>query len=157
MSVGIESDEPVSEAERSDVLFLCVANSARSQMAEGLARRLAPASVGIHSAGSDPGELNPLAVEAMAELGIDISEHQSKPIDDIPLDRVGKVVTLCADEVCPVVPGAVQVLHWPLPDPAGVEGGHAEQLDAFRKTRDAIDARLRGVFVEWSDEPMEDA
>lgn len=142
------------DASRSDVLFLCVANSARSQMAEGLARRLAPPGVQVHSAGSDPGRLNPLAVQVMAEVGIDIADHAPKSIDDIPLERVARVVTLCSDEVCPVVPGNVQVLHWPLPDPAGVEGSEEEKLTAFRKVRDSIDARLQGVFIEWSDDPM---
>ena len=139
------------------ILFLCVANSARSQMAEGLARRLAPASVDVYSAGSEPSPVSPFAVEAMAEIGIDISEHESKSLEEIPLDRIARVVTLCAEQVCPAVPGAVQVLHWPLPDPAGVSGSEEEQRAAFRATRNAIDARLKGVFVDWSDQPMDDA
>ncbi|MDP6978586.1 MAG: arsenate reductase ArsC [Myxococcota bacterium] len=152
-AVDAPPETTTGESKRDAVLFLCVANSARSQMAEGLARRLAPAPVGIYSAGSEPGELNPLAVEVMAEVGIDISEHQSKATDDIPLERVARVVTLCNDEVCPVVPGEVQVLHWPLRDPAGVTGSDRERLEAFRATRNAIEARLKGVFVEWSDDP----
>jgi len=151
------TERALGESARHDVLFLCVANSARSQMAEGLARRLAPPSVGVYSAGSEPSELNPLAVEAMAEIGIDISEHTSKSVDEISLDGVARVVTLCAEEVCPVVPAAVQVLHWPLPDPAGVSGSEDEQRAAFRTTRNAIEARLKGVFVEWSDEPIDDS
>ncbi len=87
------------------VLFLCVANSARSQMAEGLARSLAPSGVKVSSAGSAPSKLNPLAVKALAELGLDISAHSSKSVDDIPPGDVDVVVTLCAEEVCPVFLG----------------------------------------------------
>ncbi|MCG8588930.1 MAG: arsenate reductase ArsC [Proteobacteria bacterium] len=125
-----------------DWLFLCVANSARSQMAEGLARSLAPPGVAVHSAGSEPGTLNPYAVRAMAEIGIDLSAHVSKGLDAIALDRIGLVVTLCADEVCPVFPGDVRRLHWPFPDPAAVEGSDAEILAGFRAVRDQIRARL---------------
>src|SRR5512144_665969 len=83
------------------LLFLCVANSARSQMAEGIARALAPASVRISSAGAQPSRLNPLAVKALAEIGIDISSHFSKGVDDLPAGGVDAVITLCAEEVCP--------------------------------------------------------
>ncbi|MGH7589459.1 MAG: arsenate reductase ArsC [Gemmatimonadota bacterium] len=126
-------------------LFLCVANSARSQMAEGLARRLAPSGTRIYSAGSEPASVNPLAVRAMAEIGIDISHHRSKPVDEIPVDRVDVVVTLCAEEVCPVFPGSVRRLHWPIDDPARSGGSEAERLEAFRRARDEIGRRLE----EW--------
>ena len=131
---------------RSDWLFLCVANSARSQMAEGWARRLAPSGVGVHSAGSEPGTLNPFAVRAMAEVDIDISGHVSKPISDVAADRIARVVTLCAEEVCPVFPGEVERLHWPLPDPAAAGGDDDAVLAAFRSVRDEIERRLRA----WS-------
>ena len=127
------------------ILFLCVANSARSQMAEGLARRLAPPGTRIYSAGSDPGTVNPLAVAAMAEIGIDISDHLSKSVDEIPVDRVDVVVTLCAEEVCPVFPGPVRRLHWPIDDPVRVSGSYPERLAAFRRARDEIGRRLE----EW--------
>ncbi len=146
-------DAANTDDKRDAVLFLCVANSARSQMAEGLARKMAPASVGVYSAGSEPGQLNPFAVEIMAEVGIDIAGHRAKAIDDVPLERVARVVTLCIDDVCPVLPGEVQVLHWPLPDPAAVTGSDRERIEAFRKARNAIEARLKGVFVEWSSNP----
>jgi protein-tyrosine-phosphatase len=126
------------------VLFLCVANSARSQLAEGLARRLAPASVDVASAGSEPGTIRREAVAVLAERGIDASSQRSKGIEAIDAERVTHVVTLCAEEVCPVFPGDVERLHWPLPDPARVEG-EADRLEAFRAARDAIEARLR----EW--------
>ena len=112
------------------ILFVCVANSARSQMAEGLARAAAPAGYRFLSAGSVPGQLNPLAVAALREDGIDISHHRAKGLDAIPLDDVDVIVTLCADEVCPVVPGNVQRLHWPLPDPTN--------LTSFRETRNRL-------------------
>lgn len=112
------------------VLFLCVRNSARSQMAEGLARAMAPAGYRFLSAGSDPGVLNPLAVQALAEERIDISKQRAKGLPEIPLDRVNTIVTLCAEEVCPFVPGNVRRLHWPLPDP--------KDLAAFRAVREEL-------------------
>ena len=124
------------------VLFLCVANSARSQMAEGIARAVAPGSVRISSAGSQPSRLNPLAVRALAEIGIDISGHRSKSVNEIPPDDVEVVVTLCADEVCPVFLGKALRVHWGLPDPAAVIGDDAARLDAFRQVRDELLRRL---------------
>src|SRR6201996_8863577 len=100
------------------ILFLCVANSARSQMAEGLGRHLLGPDVEVLSAGSQPSKVNPYAVDAMRELGIDISGHHSKSVDDVDTAAVDLVVTLCAEEVCPVLPGRVQRLHWPIQDPA---------------------------------------
>ena len=114
-------------------------------MAEGWARALAPVGVEVHSAGSEPGRLNPWAVEAMAEVGIDIRAHHSKSVDAVPLDRIGTVVTLCAEEVCPVVAAEVDRLHWPLPDPAG-PGSDDEQRARFRSARDEIERRLRAYF-----------
>jgi arsenate reductase len=131
--------------ERSAILFLCVANSARSQIAEGWARRLAPPGVAVYSAGSHPGRLNPAAQSVMAEVGIDLSSHRSKAVSDVPVERVATVVTLCADEVCPVLPGDVRRLHWPLEDPAG-PGSEREVLARFRRTRDEIERRVRELF-----------
>lgn len=128
------------------VLFLCVANSARSQMAEGIARALAPAGTAVFSAGSEPGTLNPLAVAALAEIGIDIAHHRSKPIADVPADAVDAVITLCADEVCPAWLGRAHRLHWGLPDPAAATGGPDARLDAFREVRDELRRRLGRVF-----------
>jgi arsenate reductase (thioredoxin) len=124
------------------VLFLCVANSARSQMAEGLARAMAPAGFDFLSAGSAPGVLNPNAVAVLREVGIDISHHRSKGLDAIPLNHVDVVVTLCAEEVCPVLPGAQQRLHWPLPDPAAVGGSEKDVREAFRGARNRLKALL---------------
>ncbi|HKJ00582.1 MAG TPA: arsenate reductase ArsC [bacterium] len=125
------------------LLFLCVANSSRSQMAEGLARTLAPPGTPVYSAGSAPTHLNPLAVEAMREIGTDISGQQAKSVDTIEQNAIGVVVTLCSEEVCPVFPGPVERLHWPIADPAAVEGSDAERLAAFRRARDEIRARLQ--------------
>jgi arsenate reductase (thioredoxin) len=119
------------------ILFLCVANSARSQMAEGLARAILPAGVEVASAGSEPGRLSPLAVEALSEVGIDIAGHRSKPIGDVSPETADLIVTLCAEEVCPFVPGPVKRLHWPITDPSA-----AGDLAAFRMARDQIKGRI---------------
>ena len=116
------------------ILFLCVKNSARSQMAEGLARSMAPPGYRFVSAGSDPGSVNPLAIQALAEERIDISTHRAKGLASVPLDGVDTIVTLCAEEVCPIVPGPVHRLHWPLPDP--------KDLASFRAVRDELRRRL---------------
>lgn len=148
----LEEAAQLREARPRHVLFLCVANSARSQMAEGIARALAPASVKISSAGSAPSRLNPLAVLALAEVGIDISGHRSKSVDEIPPGDVDAVVTLCAEEVCPVFLGKARRIHWGLPDPASAGGNDAERLQAFRDVRDELRRRLARVFVRV-DEP----
>ncbi len=129
------------------ILFLCVANSARSQMAEGIARALAPASVKISSAGSQPSRLNPLAVQALAEIGIDISRQHSKSVREIPPHDVDAVVTLCAEEVCPVFLGKALRVHWGLPDPASAAGDEHARLEAFRGVRDELLRRLGKVFA----------
>lgn len=128
------------------ILFLCVANSARSQMAEGIARFLAPEGVQVFSAGSNPGTLNPLAVKALAEIGIDISGHRSKGIPEIPAQEVDAVITLCAEEVCPAWLGRAHRIHWGLPDPAGVAGTDDDRLESFRSVRDELRKRLGRVF-----------
>lgn len=128
------------------VLFLCVANSARSQMAEGIARSLAPPGVKISSAGSQPSKVNPLAIRALEEVGIDIRSHRSKSVDTIPPAGVDAVVTLCAEEVCPVFLGKAHRVHWGLPDPAACPGDDAQRLQAFRDVRDELRRRLAVVF-----------
>ena len=127
------------------ILFLCVANSARSQMAEGIARDLASAGVRVSSAGSEPASVRPQAVAALTEVGIDISGHYSKGVDDVarPVDAV---VTLCAEEVCPLWLGDAHRVHWGLPDPAAAVRTPEEQLDAFREVRDELRRRLAVVF-----------
>ena len=128
------------------VLFLCVANSARSQMAEGIARSLAAPGVKVSSAGSAPSHLNPLAVRALAEIGIDVSGQRSKSVDEIPPGDVDVAVTLCAEEVCPVFLGKALRVHWGLPDPAAAAGSDEAKLQAFRDVRDELRRRLAVVF-----------
>jgi arsenate reductase len=143
-----EAEELQQRAPR-HILFLCVANSARSQMAEGIARSLAPAGVKISSAGSRPSRVNPFAIRALDEIAIDIRSHHSKLVDDIPPEGVDAVITLCADEVCPVFLGKAHRLHWALPDPAGAGKTDGEQLQAFRDVRDELRRRLALVFPRW--------
>jgi arsenate reductase len=135
------------------VLFLCVANSARSQIAEGIARALAPASVKISSAGSHPSTLNPLAGKALGELGLDISGHRSKSVNDIPPDDVDVVITLCEEEVCPAFLGKALRVHWGLPDPAATTGADQTRLEAFRQVRNELRRRLVVVFSEQDASP----
>ena len=122
------------------LVFLCVANSARSQMAEGLARHLFGDRVDVQSAGSQPTRVNPHAIAVMAEIGIDILTQTSKSIDAIDVEHADLVITLCADEVCPVVPAKVERLHWPLPDP--VAAPPDQVVDTFRSVRDELRRRL---------------
>jgi len=130
-------------------LFLCVANSARSQLAEGIARSLAPGDVWIGSGGSQPSEVRPEAIAVLDEIGIDISDHRSKSVDDAPRDRIEAVITLCAEQVCPVYLGSAHRVHWGLPDPAAVKG--EGRLDAFRHTRDELSRRLSVLFGKRSE------
>jgi arsenate reductase len=129
------------------LLFLCVQNSARSQLAEGIARFLAPAGVTVSSAGSSPAFVRPQAIQVLGEIGIDISGHRSKSTDEFAGTAVDAVVTLCAEEVCPVFPGDVVRLHWGLPDPAKAPGDERARLDAFRAARDELFRRLKLVFA----------
>lgn len=126
------------------ILFLCVANSARSQMAEGLARALFGPQIRVQSAGSTPTRVNPFAIRAMSELGIDLAEHHSKSVEDIDPGTVDLVITLCAEEVCPVFLGSAQRLHWPLQDPDRKDEdlSDEERLPRFRTARDQIRGRL---------------
>ncbi len=139
------------------LLFLCVANSARSQMAEGLARARFGGRVRIASAGSSPATVNPFAIAALDEAGIDISGQRSKSVGTIDPGSVDLVVTLCAEEVCPAFLGTARRLHWPLPDPAAGAGSDAEKLDGFRAVRDEIARRLEALDGLLSDAKAEAA
>lgn len=134
------------------ILFLCVANSARSQMAEGLARVALGDPVRVQSAGSRPSRLNPCAVEVMGEIGIDIAAQRSKSVDDIDPATVGTVITTCAEEECPVFLGNVQRLHWPVADPASVDPAiaHEELLARFRTARDELREKI-AVFARLNE------
>jgi arsenate reductase len=126
------------------VLFLCVANSARSQMAEGLARRLFGARLAVQSAGSKPLRVNPYAIEVMREVGVDLSSHSSKSVEAIDAKTVGTVITLCAEEVCPVFLGKVRRVHWPIQDPASDDPAlsREQMLTRFRTARDQLQSRI---------------
>jgi arsenate reductase len=128
------------------VLMLCIHNSARSQMAEGFARVMAPPEVEVWSAGSKPGKVHPIAIEVMKEAGIDISAQSSKALDEVPWQRADTVVTLCgeADAECPTLAGEVRRVHWPLPDPAAAPADL--RLDAFRAARDEIRWRVSSLW-----------
>ena len=130
------------------VLFLCVANSARSQMAEGIARRLVGDRLRVQSAGSEPTRLNPLAAVALAEIGIDASGQRSKSVDEVDRTAIDTVITLCAEEVCPVYLGAARRLHWPLPDPAGHAEGEEASLARFRAVRDDLARRIEAFLAD---------
>ena len=127
------------------VLFLCTHNSSRSQMAEGLMRARGGASYEVFSAGTEPRVVHPLACSAMREIGIDISNHRAKSMDEFrsqpPMDLV---VTVCdeAAEACPYFPNARRQVHWSFPDPSRVEGSEEERLAAFRHIRDLIATRI---------------
>lgn len=134
------------------LLFLCVANSARSQMAEGWARHLFGASMVVQSAGSTPGVVNPYAVEVMLESGIDISAQLSKSVSTVSPHGIDTVITLCAEEVCPVFFGSMRRLHWGIADPATREAiTREEMLGRFRVARNELHLRL----LEWEDAGFE--
>jgi len=129
------------------VLFLCTHNSARSQMAESFLRAMAGDRFEAGSAGTEKTAVNPLAIRAMAELGIDLGGHTSKVYADVEVPAWDYLITVCddANERCPWVPGSVQRLHWSFPDPSRATGTEAERLAVFRRVRDQIQARL----AEW--------
>jgi arsenate reductase len=136
-------------AKRPGILFLCVANSARSQMAEGLARQMFGDRALVQSAGSQPSKVSPYAIEVMQEVGADLASHSSKSVDTIDPATVDTVITLCAEEVCPIFLGKHARLHWPIPDPASPEPlPREEMLGRFRSARDAIRARLEQLAAD---------
>jgi arsenate reductase (thioredoxin) len=126
------------------ILFLCVANSARSQMAEGLARKIFGARVAVQSAGSEPSQVNPYAIEVMKEVDVDLTTHKSKSVHTVDPATVGTVITLCSEEVCPVFLGKTRRLHWPIQDPASRDASmpREEMLTRFRTAREQIQGRL---------------
>lgn len=136
------------------ILILCVANSARSQMAEGLARRRFGDRVRVQSAGSQPAGLNPFAVQALKAIGIDPAGQRSKHVDTIAPEGVDLVITLCEEEVCPVFLGDARRMSWAMPDPAGgrADLDDEQRLSQFVRTRDAIAARIE-VLAALRDSP----
>jgi arsenate reductase len=136
---------------RKRVLILCTGNSARSQMAEGLLRHLAGDRFEVASAGVSPTHVRPEAITAMREIGIDISDHHSKSVDEFADQGFDYVITVCdnANEQCPVFPGKTERIHWSFEDPAAAEGEENARLDVYRRVRDEILQRLR-VFSQTS-------
>jgi arsenate reductase len=119
-------------------------------MAEGLAHHLFGDTVCVQSAGSQPSRVNPLAIQVMAEIGIDISGHTAKSVGSIAPASVDTVITLCAEEVCPVWLGNAERLHWPIADPAGHEAEpRGQQLERFRAAREQIRRRLEVLAALW--------
>jgi len=135
-------------SERKRVLILCTGNSARSQMAEGLLRHLAGDRFEVASAGVSPTRVRPEAITAMREIGIDISHHHSKSVDEFSGQEFDYVITVCdnANKQCPVFPSRTKRIHWSFEDPAATQGDEQARLSVFRRVRDQILHRLR-LFV----------
>ncbi|HVF30353.1 MAG TPA: arsenate reductase ArsC [Pyrinomonadaceae bacterium] len=131
------------------ILILCTGNSARSQMAEGLLRQMAGEQAEVESAGIAPSFVRDEAIKAMAEVGIDISSHRSKSVDEFVGQPFDYVITVCdnANETCPNFPGSTKRLHWSFEDPASVDGPPEIRLAAFRRIRDEIRQKL-GAFAD---------
>lgn len=132
------------------VMFLCTGNSCRSQMAEGFARQLGKGLLEPYSAGLNPAGINKLAVKVMKEVGIDISNQQSKSIDMDLLKKMDVIITLCDDaaESCPWTPPEIKRIHWPLKDPAKAMGTEEEIMNVFRSVRDEIEKRVKDLIKE---------
>ena len=142
---------------RRRVLFLCTGNSCRSHMAEGLLRKLGGDRFEVASAGAKPaGYVHPLAIKAMAEVGVDISKHTSKHLDVFDGQRFDYLITVCdnAREACPTYAGAAQQVHWSFDDPAHAQGGEDEKMKTFRRVRDEIQTRLRSFIAATNSEPV---
>lgn len=139
--------------DRQQVLFLCTHNSARSQMAEGLLRHLGGDRFAAFSAGTAATHVRPLAIRAMAELGIDIAGQESKTLDRYLGQPFDAVITVCddANEACPIFPGARRRLHWSLPDPSRATGSEEAQLAVYRRVRDEIRARIERELLAAED------
>lgn len=140
---------------RTRVLILCTGNSARSQMAEGLLRNEAGGAMEVYSAGTDPGIVRPEAIMVMKEIGIDISEHRSKSVDEFRDQQFDYIITVCsrANEQCPVFPGAAERIAWDFDDPAAVEGELETRLGTFRRVRDEILHHLRIFLAATAEAP----
>ena len=134
------------------VLFLCTENACRSQMAEGLINHDLAGQVLAFSAGVRPSQVNPRAIQVMAELGIDISHHRSKAVDDLAWERFDLVITVCdqAQEQCPIFAGETEVMHVGFPDPGKATGTEAEIMAVFRQVRDALREQLVPLLREKS-------
>jgi protein-tyrosine-phosphatase len=146
---GLAPARPSAVRRRARALFLCTGNSARSQMAEALCERLSDGAVRAASAGSRPKPLHPNAVRVMRERGIDIAGRRSKHLDELADRRFDYVISLCdrVREVCPEFPGAPDMVHWSIPDPAREPGSDAETLPAFERTAAELETRI-GFLID---------
>jgi len=131
-----------------NILFLCIANAVRSQIAEGLTRAKFGRSAPVQSAGSCPSKVHPLAIKVMREVNVDISTQWSKAVDDIDPTTVDLVITLCAEEVCPTFLGSARQIHWSLPDPVVLTGSETKQIERFREIRDEINEKLNTLKLD---------
>ena len=137
--------------QKPNVLILCTGNSCRSQMAEGILRAAAGDILEVHSAGSRPsGFVHPWAIQALAEIGIDIRQQRSKSMNEFLDQPIETVITVCgkADQVCPIFPGAVHRFHWPVDDPASATGTAEDRMAVFRRVRDEIKTRFEAYAAE---------
>ncbi len=158
MKSHVGNDVPISERRNKEhmkkVMFLCTANSCRSQMAEGFARELGKGILQAYSAGSLAAGVQPRAITVMREAGIDIAGQESKDIDTALLGTMDIVVTLCtnAEASCPLTPASIRRLHWPIHDPVGTVGSEEEIMSEFRKTRDEIKVKIEELLEEIKEE-----
>lgn len=134
--------------DKKKVLILCTGNSARSQMAEGILRHIAGDKYEVESAGTIASFVRPQAIAVMNEIGIDISSHRSKSLDEFLNDRFDYIITVCdnANQNCPIFPGKAERIHWSFEDPAEATGSDEEQLAVFRRIRDEIRTHIRSRF-----------
>ncbi len=151
----IERDQP--EPPRSPaprgILFLCITNSARSQVAEAIARSIAPPGMRVFSAGSVLKPVNPVAVRVLDEIGIDIAAARPKLVSEIPAEAIDLVITLCSEDVGPLFQGDARSIHWAFPDPEVAGGGEAVQLELFRSLRDQLVVKISRLFDTWTPPP----
>lgn len=128
-----------------NILILCTGNSCRSQMAEGVLRHFGSDKFDVFSAGTKPSHVNPIAIQVMKEIGIDISKHRSKHVDEFKDQKMDYVISVCdnAKEACPIFPAGTQRLHWPFPDPPHDKEVTPAVMDEFRKVRDLILRKFR--------------
>ena len=148
MTTETTDKKPALTTDKKRVLILCTGNSARSQMAEGLLRHDGGARFDVHSAGVSPTQVRPEAIEAMREVGVDISHQRSKSVEEFAGQAFDHVITVCdnAREQCPVFPAETRRIHWSFDDPSAAEGDESQRLAVFRRVRDEIRARL-GEFI----------
>lgn len=133
------------------MLVLCTHNSARSQMAEGILRRMAGDQVEVFSAGTEVTRVHPLAIKAMEARDIDIRAHRSKHLEEFLSQPFDYVITVCdnAHETCPFFPGAPERIHWSIPDPSAVEGDDSQREAAFQRAADDLQTRIRDLLAQW--------